>query len=130
MSSIVFPHADNTGSASSSSAHDSHYYPQPFESSSSFQMNPLSSHPPRTPRTSIISSGSHIYGSSMYETKEETHEHLSIAADDVDLDDEDGDETDKEKTAVGNPVRPEAVWREMFLTSNGRDKAFVSFYLK
>jgi hypothetical protein len=72
-----------------------------------------------------------MYGSSMYESKEETHEQLSIAADDVDEDDEDGDETDKAKTVVGgNSVRPEAVWREMFLTSNGRDKAFVSFCLK
>ena len=67
-----------------------------------------------------------MYGSSMYESKDETHEQLSIAADDVDLDTEDGDEKDKAKTDTGNPVRPEAVWREMFLTSNGRDKAFVS----
>ena len=67
-----------------------------------------------------------MYGSSIYESKDETHEQLSIAADDVDLDTEDGDEKDKAKTDAGNPVRPEAVWREMFLTSNGRDKAFVS----
>lgn len=80
-------------------------------------MNPLSSHPPRTPRTSIIAS-THVYGASIYETKEE------VQADDDAEDDDNEEETDKMKEAESR-VRHEEVWREMFLSSNGRDKAFV-----
>jgi hypothetical protein len=82
-------------------------------------MNPLSSHPPRTPRTSIISTTStaHAYNSSIYETRDEADK--SVVADE-----DDGDNEEEAKVVEGK-VRREEVWREMFLTSNGRDKAFV-----
>jgi len=80
-------------------------------------MNPLSSHPPRTPRTSIISSTSiaHAYGSSTYETKEGTDQLVG----------DDGEDDDSEEVVevVEGKIRREEVWREMFLTSYGRDKA-------
>lgn len=80
-------------------------------------MNPLSSHPPRTPRTSVISS-SHLYGASIYETKNETQ-------DTADVDTADGEEEPDRVAEAVSRVRREDVWREMILTSNGRDKAFV-----
>jgi len=113
MSSISFP-----GEQQASSAHSGHFYSASLDDNSSFQMNPLSSHPPRTPRTSIITSTTHVYGSSTYETKEEADE--GVGADEED--DDDGEE--KVKVAKGR-VRREEVWRDMFLTSYGRDKAFV-----
>jgi hypothetical protein len=82
-------------------------------------MNPLSLHPPRTPRNSVISSGSHIYGANIYQNNEEPKE-LSLTTE-VELDEEE----DKVKEPESR-IRKEEVWREMFLTSNGRDKAFVS----
>jgi hypothetical protein len=116
MSSISFPH--NSSSDSSPSPHDSSFYP-PFDSNSSFQMNPHSSHPPRTPRTSIISSGSNVYGTSIYETNEVEQEKP------LEVEDELEDEEDDKGKALEARVRKEDVWREMLLTSNGRDKAFV-----
>jgi hypothetical protein len=61
-----------------------------------------------------------MYGSGIYETKEGTDEV-------VDVDEEDDDGEDRAKPVEGK-VRREEVWREMFLTSNGRDKAFVRCY--
>jgi hypothetical protein len=61
-----------------------------------------------------------VYGSSIYETKEEPHE---PAADT----EEEGEDEDGKLQAAERRVRMEEVWREMFLTSNGRDKAFVRF---
>lgn len=116
MSSISFP-SGHTSSESSSSTNDSQFYAPSFDANSSFQMNPLSSHPPRTPRTSIISS-SHIYGTSIYESKDETQEQSTVE------DEEPDEEEDKVKEAESK-IRKEEIWKEMFLTSNGRDKAFV-----
>lgn len=83
-------------------------------------MNPLSSHPPRTPRTSVISSPltAHVYDSSIYQTKEQRDEVVGGVGEDAD------NEEEEEVKVVQSRVRPEEVWREMFLTSNGRDKAF------
>ncbi|KAJ7047529.1 hypothetical protein C8F04DRAFT_1059191 [Mycena alexandri] len=113
MSHLSFP--SEHGAGDSSSAHPSQFYSS-FDANSSFQMNPLSSHPPRTPRTSI-SSSSHVYGASIYDTKEEPQEPP------IDEEDELEEGTEQLKQAELR-VRKEDVWREMFLTSNGRDKAF------
>lgn len=94
--------------------------------SSGFQMNPLSSHPPRTPRTSVISSSTYVYGASVYEDapshamaeKVEVKEEVYDPADEPDDD-------DAETAAASKRVRREDVWREMIITSDGRDKAFV-----
>lgn len=84
-------------------------------------MNPLSTHPPRTPRTSIITSNttSHVYGQSIYEDKEGTE---GAARPDA----EEDEEEDEALKVAETRVRKEEVWRDLFLTSNGRDKAFVS----
>ncbi|KAI0663063.1 hypothetical protein C8Q70DRAFT_1042660 [Cubamyces menziesii] len=125
MSSITFPYAGpNHASSSSVSMSDSQYggrfsasYEPPSDTSS-FQMNPLSSHPPRTPRTSIVSNGSHIFGTDIYDTKADAGEKpLEIEA-------EDSEEEDEKPGSAKSRVRREDVWREMLKSSNGRDKAF------
>jgi hypothetical protein len=65
-----------------------------------------------------VSSGSHVYGASIYDTKEEPQEPP------IDEEEELEEGTEQLKLAEMR-VRKEEVWREMFLTSNGRDKAFV-----
>ncbi|KAJ7179833.1 hypothetical protein C8R43DRAFT_1083966 [Mycena crocata] len=115
MSHISFP-SEHSVDSSSSHHNGGQFYSSSFDASSSFQMNPLSSHPPRTPRTSV-SSSSHVYGASIYETKEEPQEPP------IDEEDELEEGTELLKQAELR-VRKEEVWREMFLTSNGRDKAF------
>jgi hypothetical protein len=81
-------------------------------------MNPLSAHPPRTPRSSVISSQRDLYGVPVYEPTE----HSEPSPESVESDDE--EEVDALAEAEGK-VRHEQVLREMVLTSNGRDKAFV-----
>ncbi|KAG9317189.1 hypothetical protein JVU11DRAFT_1382 [Chiua virens] len=58
MSSISFPHSGDADFSSSSSIRDSlqsqYYTPPGFDVSNSFQMNPHSAHPPRTPRPSTV----------------------------------------------------------------------------
>jgi hypothetical protein len=111
MSSITFPN-HSTPTLGSSQHEDPYYSPNGFEASSSFQMNPLSSHPPRTPKTSIISNASTIGG------HEDTSEKVEI--DEHDFDDEEERVKEAEKKLV-----KEDIWKEIILTSNGRDKAFV-----
>ncbi|TBU48477.1 hypothetical protein BD309DRAFT_949541 [Dichomitus squalens] len=125
MSSITFPYGGHGHSASSSfvTVHDSHHGSipsyEPPNDTSSFQMNPLSSHPPRTPRTSIISNGSHVYGTEIYDTKEDKEVTSQT------FEAEDSEEEDEEKQdAAKDRVRREDVWRELLKSSNGRDKAF------
>ncbi|KAJ7095224.1 hypothetical protein B0H15DRAFT_828565 [Mycena belliarum] len=114
--SHIFP-SEHVPDSSSSSQHNGGTFYSSFEAGSSpFQMNPLSSHPPRTPRTSLTAS-SHAYGASIYESKEEPQEPA------IDEEDELEEGTEQLKQAEQR-VRTEEVWREMFLTSNGRDKAF------
>ncbi|TFK43359.1 hypothetical protein BDQ12DRAFT_674839 [Crucibulum laeve] len=116
MSSISFPSEHVSGRPSDS--HDGQFYSSSFDASSSFHMNPLSSHPPRTPRTSVISnSSSQIYGASIYEEKVDITNDAS--KEDLELDEDEERVKEAEKR-----IRKEDVWREMFLTSYGRDKAF------
>ena len=84
-------------------------------------MNPLSSHPPRTPRTSIMSSASGMYASE-YDSKDEAQ----VATTEVG-DDEEEEDTDAADAAKSR-VRREDVWREVLKTAVGRDKAFVSSF--
>ncbi|KAJ3729025.1 hypothetical protein DFJ43DRAFT_1084383 [Lentinula guzmanii] len=112
MSSITFPHGTLASQSSHQDISDSQYYPQ-FDGSSGFQMNPLSSHPPRTPRVSVVSS--HTFNSSVYE-KDELSSNLE--AESID------EEEDVRMNEAERRIRHEEVWREIVLTSNGRDKAF------
>ncbi|EKM59686.1 uncharacterized protein PHACADRAFT_181665 [Phanerochaete carnosa HHB-10118-sp] len=120
MSSISFPHAahDHTSSMASSAAslQDSEYF-NSFGSSSggSIQMNPLSQHPPRTPRRSTAS-GSQVYGSDIYTPKEELLENQP------NLINEEVAEAVQEREK--SRVRATEIWRDMLKTSYGRDKAF------
>lgn len=122
MTSITFPHGanDHTRSVSTSSSLNESGYFNSFDSAStsSFQMNPLSQHPPRTPRTSVTSA-SHVYGGDIYTPKEELIEQRG------DLASED-DEDDSGHKSAKSRIRTEEIWREMLKTSYGRDKAFVS----
>ncbi|KAJ4472316.1 hypothetical protein J3R30DRAFT_3298800 [Lentinula aciculospora] len=113
MSSITFPHGASTSQSSHQDMADSQYYSSQFDGSSGFQMNPLSSHPPRTPRVSAVSS--HMYNSSVYEKDE-----LSSNLDAESIDEEE----DVRMKEAERRIRHEEVWREIVLTSNGRDKAF------
>ncbi|PIL36786.1 hypothetical protein GSI_00476 [Ganoderma sinense ZZ0214-1] len=123
MSSITFPYGGHGHSPSSSfvtvqdSRLSSSY--EPPSDTSSFQMNPLSSHPPRTPRTSIMSNGSHVFGSDTYDSKEDRE----VTSQEFEA--EDSESEDEETLDVAKDrVRREDVWREMLKTAYGRDKAF------
>ncbi|EAU84269.2 hypothetical protein CC1G_01265 [Coprinopsis cinerea okayama7 len=116
MSSITFPNQPAVHSASSQHE-DMYYSSNGFDSSSSFQMNPLSSHPPRTPKTSIVSSSSTTYQASTYGGNDEKSDHVEVDEDDL-------DEEEERVKAAEKRVLKEDVWKEMILTSNGRDKAF------
>lgn len=76
-------------------------------------MNPLSQHPPRTPRPSTVYS-------SGYDLSAQSPRHASTALD-----------VEEEEHVHDHPakarVRSEEVWREIVKTSDGRDKAFVRF---
>ncbi|KAI0069023.1 hypothetical protein BV25DRAFT_1874468 [Artomyces pyxidatus] len=118
MSSISFP-----GHHPSSSHHDGsehNLYPLSFDgaSTSGFQMNPLSAHPPRTPRTSIMSSNTTVFNPEVYTSKEEVEERPTDLEEELPDDEEDGP-----KAEAKGRVHAEDIWREMVKTSNGRDKA-------
>lgn len=121
MASISFPnhHDPSMDSSIGINGHHEHdqYYSPGFDTSSSFRMNPLSSHPPRTPKTSIISNSTHTYNPGLEPSEEKVDEQLT--PDDLDLDEE-----DERVKAAEKKVMKEEVWREIILTSNGRDKAF------
>ena len=124
MSSITFP-LGHQSPGSSPSDNDTHgFYPPPsFDGNSSFQMNPLSSHPPRTPRASLIAAHSHVYGTDIYESTEEKQEQSMDAEAYV-------DEEEVNVNDIQRKVRKEDIWREIILTSVGRDKAFVSILMR
>ncbi|OCH93626.1 hypothetical protein OBBRIDRAFT_885448 [Obba rivulosa] len=118
MSSITFPYA-GPGHASSSalaSEHGEQHFPSGFDTSadSVFHMNPLSSHPPRTPRTSVMSNTA----AEIYVTREEVEEVQETREEDSE------DEDQKAHAQASSRVRSEDVLRELLKTSNGRDKAF------
>lgn len=118
MSSISFPHSVSAPSSRQQEMPESQYYSTEFDGSASFQINPLSTHPPRTPRVSVVSS-SHMYGSSIYEERDELSESAHLETESID------EEEDVRMKEAERRIRPEEVWRDIVVTSNGRDKAFV-----
>lgn len=122
MSTISFPNPHSPSHQDSPSSPGSHtqsphvnFFPASYDpqgSASSFQINPLSSHPPRTPRTSVISSS---IQKEVYSSGEEHNERLL----------EDDEDVERLEIGTGKRVRKEEVWREMLATSTGRDKALV-----
>jgi len=136
MSTISFPnphspsHMDSPSSAGGGQSHSNaghiNFFPSSYDpqaSASSFQINPLSSHPPRTPRTSMIASATVVHANAnafprdVYGSTEE-NEHDEKQYEDVYEDD-----AEKLEMRAGKRVRKEEVWREMLATSTGRDKA-------
>lgn len=127
MSSVSFPTGVRPGSPSSSVQES--FFGSSYNPSSSFQINPLSQHPPRTPRSSIVNvSQSQVYGSHIYAPASET-ESISEKppVEDEQFEDEEVPEDVEEtlgREAVEKIKSPD-VWREVLRTSAGRDKAFV-----
>ena len=116
MSSITFPNASHFGISSIHSNvgdEDGSYHPS-FDTTHGIQMNPLSQHPPRTPRTSMAHS-------SGYDLSVPSPRHTTAS-----LDVEEEEEHTHDHPAKTR-VRGEEVWREIIKTSDGRDKAFVRF---
>jgi hypothetical protein len=66
-----------------------------------------------------MSNSTHSFNPGFEPSEEQVDEHLT--PDDLDLDQE-----DEKVKAAEKKVLKEEVWREIILTSNGRDKAFVS----
>ncbi|KAG0705497.1 hypothetical protein DFH29DRAFT_281218 [Suillus ampliporus] len=135
MSSVTFPNLGDDIGSSSSSLHDPmhapFYAPPAFDMSSSFQMNPLSAHPPRTPRQSTATQ-SHFRNMSMsisvYDEKgEDQQDAETVKEEKEEVDEDDVVELDEEDVRVKEAeklVGAHEVWRDLFVTSNGRDKAF------
>lgn len=125
MSSISFPHSGDADLIPSSSLRDSmqaqFYTPPGFDVGGSFQMNPLSAHPPRTPRPSTAAQ-SHFenHTANLYDEKSEATEKGAAGADEDEVDEESERVVEAEKK-----VSRHEVWRDMLVTSGGRDKAFV-----
>ncbi|KAI6105753.1 hypothetical protein F5141DRAFT_147508 [Pisolithus sp. B1] len=143
MSSIPFPNPSDDLASSSDALHDSihsqFYSPPSFDVSGSFQMNPLSAHPPRTPRSSMSITPtsrplSAHFGSvsiSVYDEKEEDTQGTRAEAVQDHTAGDDGDEVayeldeeDLRVKAADNKVAPHEVWRDILSASYGRDKAF------
>ncbi|KAH9938416.1 uncharacterized protein B0H18DRAFT_1081093 [Fomitopsis serialis] len=118
MSSISFPSNNSSFiSGASSFEHDEHSHTPSFDNvSDAFHMNPLSAHPPRTPRPST-GMGSSVYGTEVYHKLDETPETKTTYEEDSE------DEDDKARAEAEGKVRKEEIWRDLFTTSNGRDKA-------
>ena len=114
MSSVTFPSASFYGVSSihSNSGDEDSPYHSGFDTTHGIQMNPLSQHPPRTPRTSTAySSGYDLSGPSPMQ-----------ASTTLDIEEEEEHVHDHPAKAQ---VTNEEVWREIIKTSDGRDKAFV-----
>jgi len=98
MSSISFPHSGDADLVPSSSLRDSmqaqFYTPPGFDVSGSFQMNPLSAHPPRTPRPSTTQSHFGNTTASVYDEKSEATE-KGVAGDAADEDEEVDEESER-----------------------------------
>jgi hypothetical protein len=118
MSSVSFPQTDHVSVASTSSLHDPPFFPPSFDTSLSFQMNPLSAHPPRTPRPSNASTTVQSFGSVLFESIEGEFGNPMLPLEEA--------VEPEEKVAESKPrVNKEEVWRDIVSSSNGRDKAFV-----
>ena len=101
------------------------YSPPSFAAvENSFQMNPLSAHPPRTPRPSTTTQ-SHFGNTTTNEYDGES-EATEEGAPGVAVDeDEEADEESERVVEAEKKVGRHEVWRDMLVTSGGRDKAFV-----
>jgi hypothetical protein len=121
MSDIAFP-----GHPSSSSQHDEGLYRLTFDSmpTSGFQMNPQSAHPPRTPRTSVMTSGTTPFNSQVDSNKEEPEDHPA----DVEVEPDVDEEESQERAATKSQIHVQDICREFVKTSSGRDKAFVLYF--
>ncbi|KAI0316994.1 hypothetical protein OF83DRAFT_1192041 [Amylostereum chailletii] len=120
MTSISFPHSHSFPSYPSSSSPGEEEGTFPMDSigsSSGFQMNPLSAHPPRTPRASVIASNGPTYSSEPFAPPLENNGRPPNA-------EEEDDHVDEVKPETGKQARLEDVWREILKSSYGRDKAF------
>jgi len=63
-----------------------------------------------------------VYGTDVYENREEKKEQSAVV-------DEGEEEEEEDKVQLFQPkVRKEDIWRELIITSVGRDKAFVSIF--
>ena len=114
MSSVSFPAASHYGISSihSNVEDEDAPYRSGFDITHGIQMNPLSQHPPRTPRPSTVySSGYDLPAASPRQPPTNP------------------DVEEEEEHVDDHPARPRArneeVWREIVKTSDGRDKAFV-----
>ncbi|KDQ64799.1 hypothetical protein JAAARDRAFT_28436 [Jaapia argillacea MUCL 33604] len=130
MSSISFPYGPghSPSASTSSNNHDPQgydYSTSSFEnmSASSFTMNPLSSHPPRTPRTSIISQQNQVYGMDAYGGggREENVDDQAVPPEDEVVIE------DKATKEAASKVRKEEIWRDLLTSSTGRDKTLKIF---
>ena len=124
-STISFPEEALSRSHVSTDEDEAQFYSSFVDASTSsgFQMNPLSSHPPRSPRHSIVSAGpgSSYHRTSIYSNKDRMDEEGNDSTEETD-----SVEAGEEQMAdAQRQVRTEDVWRDMILTSNGRDKTFV-----
>lgn len=86
-----------------------------------FQMNPESAHPPRTPRTSVTTTKMPF---SSQATAEDEGSEGGPTELEIEVEEEEEDSQEK-KSAAKNQVHTQEVWRDLFETSSGRDKAFV-----
>ena len=82
-------------------------------------MNPLSAHPPRTPKSSVNTTNSMPFSHS--DSKKEV---MDEQASEIDVEVDNDDEA-QEKIPAKIQVRAQDVWREFLKTSGGRDKALV-----
>ena len=114
MSSISFPNGSHYSMSSmhSNAEDEDGPYHSSFDTTHGIQMNPLSSHPPRTPRTSTAYSNG-------YDLSAPSLKHISAS-----LDAEPEEERVHDHPAKTR-VKSEEVWREVVKSSDGRDKAFV-----
>ena len=114
MSSVTFPNASHYSMSSihSNDEDGDSPYDSSFGTTHGIQMNPLSPHPPRTPRTSTAYSIG-------YDLPAASPRHISATLD------AEPEEERVDDHLVKTPVRSEEVWREIVKSSNGRDKAFV-----
>lgn len=124
MSSISFPGGSPSYHHSSGAGFE---HPDPQSHTPSydnvsdvFRMNPLSHHPPRTPRQSVTASS--VYSGEAYHPLDETPETKELFEDEME------DEDVKARTQAEGKVRKEEIWRDLLTTSNGRDKALVRFH--
>jgi hypothetical protein len=83
-------------------------------------MNPESAHPPRTPRTSVTTT-THFSSRASAENEGTDDGPTEL---EIEVNEEEEDSQEK-KSAARNLIHPQEVWRELFGTSSGRDKAFV-----